>query len=255
MWMKTCSWAKVTKIVVSVLIALCVIGSFSSSGSSNSKQASSGSSEKSAATESSTENQTSQAALSSITAKYTGKTVEGTAISETTSGLTVTGSYSDGSTKSVTDFKVANPSALVAGQTTTYTITAKDKSCTLAITCTTQTPEAYMASCQAVDYESIARNPDTWKGQNITVTGKVVQVQESSSGNTYRVSIGQTAYGNWDSSSTIMAQTTSSYKGGRILEDDIVTLYGTSAGLYTYKTVLGASQTVPLMSAEYIVVN
>ena len=39
---------------------------------------------------------------------------------------------------------------------------------------------------------------------------------------------------------------------GRILEDDIVTLYGKMRGTYTYTSVMNASITVPLMYAEYI---
>ena len=38
----------------------------------------------------------------------------------------------------------------------------------------------------------------------------------------------------------------------RILEDDIITIYGTANGLKTYKTILGASVTIPEVSIDKI---
>ena len=38
----------------------------------------------------------------------------------------------------------------------------------------------------------------------------------------------------------------------RILEDDIIYLYGTLNGVTTYTTVLGSDVTIPYMLAEYI---
>jgi hypothetical protein len=43
--------------------------------------------------------------------------------------------------------------------------------------------------------------------------------------------------------------------GDRILEDDIVTIWGTSAGLYTYETVMGSELTIPSLVANYVELN
>jgi len=43
--------------------------------------------------------------------------------------------------------------------------------------------------------------------------------------------------------------------GSRILEDDIVTFYGTYGGLYSYESVMGATITVPLVLAQYMDLN
>jgi hypothetical protein len=244
------------RIVLTVVSALIIIATISPRTTTQSDSTNSSQQSSSAATQQSqqsvTTQQTPAPTLTSIVAKYTGKTAEGVTINEKTSGLTVTGTYSDGSTKAVSEFKVANPAALVAGQTSTFTITAGDASCTLDIACTTLTADQFKQSCQIVDYESLARDPNAWQGKSVTVTGEVVQVQESSGGNVYRVSIEQGSYGTWQSSSTILVTTDSSYKGTRILEKDVVTIYGTSSGLYTYTTVMGASQTVPKVAAKYI---
>ena len=41
----------------------------------------------------------------------------------------------------------------------------------------------------------------------------------------------------------------------RILEDDRVTVYGTSRGLYTYETVMGAEVTIPFIWADSVTVK
>lgn len=38
----------------------------------------------------------------------------------------------------------------------------------------------------------------------------------------------------------------------RILEDDIITIYGELTGEKTYTTVMGASMTIPSFSASYV---
>ncbi len=241
---------KIARIILTILSALIILGTFIPHGQTTT----SSNFESTNTSQSSTPAQQSPApSLETIQATYTGACDEGTAISEKTSGFTVTGTYSDGSQKKISDFKVDNPSSLVAGQTTNFTISSEGKTCAVGITCTTLTEDQFKASCQAVDYETIARNPDSWIKQNIVVTGEVIQVQENSSGNTYRVSITEGSYGIWKD--PVLVVTDAKYKGTRILEDDIVTVYGVSTGLYTYTTVMGASQTIPSMVAKYVVLN
>ena len=54
----------------------------------------------------------------------------------------------------------------------------------------------------------------------------------------------------WDD--TIMVYYVASDGDARILEDDIITFYGTMHGMYSYESIFGATITVPLMNAEYI---
>lgn len=240
----------IARILLTILSALIILGTFVPHGQTTTSSNSAGTN----TSQTSTPSQQSPAlSLETMQATYTGACDEGIAISEKTSGLTVTGTYSDGSQKKISDFKVDNPSSLVAGQTTNFTISSEGKTCTVDITCTTLTEDQFKASCQAVDYETIARDPDAWLAKNVMVTGEVIQVQESASGNTYRVSITQGSYGIWQD--PVLIATDTNYKGTRILEKDIVTVYGTSAGLYTYTTVFGASQTVPSILAKYIVIG
>ena len=54
------------------------------------------------------------------------------------------------------------------------------------------------------------------------------------------------------SDTILVSYTKQSSDEPRILEDDIVMMYGVLAGTYTYETVLGSKLTVPLMLVEYI---
>ena len=76
--------------------------------------------------------------ISELSATYSGNTEEGTVIDNSSEGITVSAKYTDGDeAKSLAGWDVENPSPLVAGQTTTYTIKFSDYTCELPITCTT----------------------------------------------------------------------------------------------------------------------
>jgi len=102
-----------------------------------------------------------------------------------------------------------------------------------------------------MSYEDLARNPDSVEGSYVAVTGQVIQVQQgSNNGLTLRVSITKDSYDIW--TDPVLVAYTLPAGADNILEKDIVTVYGVSAGDYTYTTVLGASMTVPSIEAAYI---
>ena len=109
--------------------------------------------------------------------------------------------------------------------------------------------EAYKDECESYSYEEIARDPDDYKGDKAKFTGKVVQVMQEGNTYTLRVNITKTRWGYDD---TILVYYEAQKGASRILEDDIVTMYGMLGGTYTYKTVMGNSLTVPLLYAKYI---
>ena len=104
----------------------------------------------------------------------------------------------------------------------------------------------YMAQCQKYSYNTIARNPDAYKGEMGYVYGKVIQVMEDGNEYTLRVAI------NGSYSQVILVAYTKPAKADRILEDDYVKMYGIWSGTYTYEAVSGASITVPLFLCEYL---
>ena len=115
--------------------------------------------------------------------------------------------------------------------------------------------EDYMKSCQEISYEKLARYPDKYKGTKVKLTGEVIQVIESSWTDSInlRVNVTQDEYGYWDD--TVLVDYTYKTEGVKILEDDIITIYGTSDGEYTYTSTIGASVTLPYIKGKYIEIN
>ena len=108
----------------------------------------------------------------------------------------------------------------------------------------------FMSQCKSYTYQEIARNPDSYKGCDANIKGQVIQVIEDGDDYTLRVNITPARY-YWNDTILVSYEKKDSSEA-RILEDDIVMMYGTLCGTYTYETVMGADVTVPLMLAEYI---
>ena len=106
--------------------------------------------------------------------------------------------------------------------------------------------ESYKNSCESVKYEDIARNPDKYKGKNIFITGKVLQVLEPSlfeTAHSYRIRAnGKEWYVTYELEEG----------QDRILADDSVTIYGQCTGVTTVTRVLGSKDSVPSINAKYI---
>ncbi len=189
--------------------------------------------------------------LESISAVYSGSTEAGTYISSDSDDVTVLGEYSDGTSERLSGWTIDSPVELAAEQTYEITVSYGDEplTCTFSVTCTTVDVDAYKASCASYSYEELARNPDNYVGQRIVLRGEVVQVMEDSGSVTLRVDVTQGTY-IW--TDTVLALYDHKDGESRILEDDIITMYGTFYGLYTYETVLGANVTVPMMFVEYV---
>lgn len=111
---------------------------------------------------------------------------------------------------------------------------------------------AFKASCQVYSYDEISRNPDNYKGKPAVFRGKVAQVVESSYSSSIdlRVDVTEGSYGWWDDTNYVSY--TLPEGSSRILEDDIITIYGTLDGLYSYTAVLGNTITLPKLDAKYI---
>ena len=109
---------------------------------------------------------------------------------------------------------------------------------------------SYKADCDSYAYDSLARNPDTYKDLSVVFTGKVIQVLEEGNDVVLRVNVTRDEYGYYED--TVYVTYTRSADEGRILEDDIITFYGNFEGLITYETVLGSTLTIPHVEAKFI---
>lgn len=115
----------------------------------------------------------------------------------------------------------------------------------------------FIKECQPYTYKEIARNPDNYKGKSAMFEGKVVQTMESGDKVVMRVDVtkeaNEYASGGYLYSDTVYVEyTRKSDKESRILEDDIINMYGTLNGTKSYDSVLGGKITLPYVIAEYI---
>ena len=130
------------------------------------------------------------------------------------------------------------------------TIAATARTTTTKATPTTENPEVYKALCQSIAFKDLARNPDKYKGQSLKISGKVIQVSEGWLNSVdLRINVTQGEYGLWDD--TIYVSLAIPKGEDRILEDDIVTIWGDCTGQYSYKSVLGASISLPRIDGKY----
>ena len=114
-----------------------------------------------------------------------------------------------------------------------------------------ETKEDYMNSCATYTYKEIARNPNSYIGKRAKIVGEVIQVQQEGNEVVLRVNMTKDQYGYYDD--TIMAgYAYADENEDRILEGDIITIYGELYGTITYTSVLGTDVTVPAIKTMYL---
>ena len=117
---------------------------------------------------------------------------------------------------------------------------------------------AAMSSSEAVDkdpnsyktgitYDQVARTPDDYEGKKMQFTGRVIQVIEDKSETQIRLAVD----GNSDNI-ILVGFDPDILNGSRVLEDDLVTVSGTSVGTVSYKSTMGGKITIPAMAAKII---
>ena len=120
---------------------------------------------------------------------------------------------------------------------------------------TEELSEYLKANCKAYTYEEIARTPDKYKGELAVFTGEVIQVQETWGTTILRVNItkeGDEYFSYYTDTVYVDYEFTDELK---ILENDIITMYGELQGEQSYKTVLGQYVTIPSVEVYYAELN
>lgn len=96
-------------------------------------------------------------------------------------------------------------------------------------------------------YTTLARDPESYKGTKVRYRGKVLQEGDVGEGMRY---IRFAVDSNYDA--VLFVTYTDDQVSVRILDDDILTIYGTVAGDYSYETVMGATVTLPWVHTDMI---
>lgn len=100
-------------------------------------------------------------------------------------------------------------------------------------------------------YDKILRDPYEYKGDKMSIYGKVLQKSEGWGSVVLRVGTG--GYGYYDK--VFWVEYSTSSVSAKVIEDDYITVYGTCDGAHTYETVMGASVTIPAIDAEKIIIG
>ncbi len=101
-----------------------------------------------------------------------------------------------------------------------------------------------------VSYDNLARNPDDYEGELVQNSGRVIQVVDGETEVNLRIATASDGYDD-----VVLVYYDPSIVDSRILEDDNVTYYGRSKGLYTYESTMGGEITVPLVQIHKITRN
>ena len=115
----------------------------------------------------------------------------------------------------------------------------------------------FKAACSEVKYKDLARNAEEMKGEKVKLVGQVNQVvyesDEGTSESEYKVAVTYDADIDYYEDDIILY-----FKRGdtsKIIEDDVLTIYGEVSGTETYTSVLGESITVPVITGVYVDIN
>ena len=109
----------------------------------------------------------------------------------------------------------------------------------------------YKAACSEVAYKDLAKNIDKYQGEKFKFTGQVQQVVlDSESGESeYLVAVTKDEYDFYDDNIYLYYEVGDSEK---IIEEDIITIYGEASGEESYTSVLGEDITIPAVTAVYV---
>lgn len=99
---------------------------------------------------------------------------------------------------------------------------------------------------EKLDYKANSRDPDAYEGTKFKFSGRILQVLEDSGYAVFRIS----SKGKYDDVVYCLYVIPENYK--RFLEDDDVTVYATSLGIYTYETIMGGTVTLPYCLIDHI---
>ncbi len=97
-----------------------------------------------------------------------------------------------------------------------------------------------------ITYDQLARTPDDYTGKKIKFSGTVIQTMDGEDFVQIRFAVDS------DYALILLGEYDKGIVPSRVLEGDVITIYGTSIGLFTYESTFGASVTIPAVSIEKI---
>ena len=103
-----------------------------------------------------------------------------------------------------------------------------------------------------ISYEDLARNPNQYKDKLVKFTGQIVQVVSESSMIEIRLSTKLNEYVGFAGDVIYCSIPKSAVGNGRLLDEDIITIYGKASGIKEYTSILGSTVQIPYVVVKMI---
>ncbi|WP_338452531.1 hypothetical protein R4Z09_12010 [Niallia oryzisoli] len=107
---------------------------------------------------------------------------------------------------------------------------------------------AKRSTAKTIDFPHLEKNPDRYAGEYVTYTGEIVQILEGNGTTNIRLSVTKESYG-YSYNDLVFVE----YAGYTdFVEGDIVTIYGTVYGSYSYESQAGYNISLPGIIADSV---
>ncbi len=164
--------------------------------------------------------------------------IAGVAVSASTNASTSTASSTSASKTDKSTSEVANSSSTESSDSEDVTFDSEIKEDS---TPKEVNPADYNTG---ITYDTLARTPDEHIGNKVTLSGEIVQVIEGDDASQYRMAVDQ------DYDKMVLIEVSTDQLSSRILENDLITIYGVSQGTIDYESTIGGTNTVPAITVD-----
>ena len=164
--------------------------------------------------------------------------IAGVAVSASTNDSTSTASSTSASKTEKSTSEVANSSSTESSDSEDVTFDSEIKEDS---TPKEVNPADYNTG---ITYDTLARTPDEHIGNKVTLSGEIVQVIEGDDASQYRMAVDQ------DYDKMVLIEVPTDQLSSRILENDLITIYGVSQGTIDYESTIGGTNTVPAITVD-----
>ncbi|WP_426288288.1 hypothetical protein [Enterococcus durans] len=164
--------------------------------------------------------------------------IAGVAVSASTNASTSTASSTSASKTDKSTSELANSSSTESSDSEDVTFDSEIKE---ASTPKEVNPADYNTG---ITYDTLVRTPDEHIGNKVTLSGEIVQVIEGDDASQYRMAVYQ------DYDKMVLIEVSTDQLSSRILENDLITIYGVSQGTIDYESTIGGTNTVPAITVD-----
>ncbi|MCO5389418.1 hypothetical protein [Enterococcus faecium] len=164
--------------------------------------------------------------------------IAGVAVSASTNASTSTVSSTSASKTDKSTSEVANSSSTESSDSEDVTFDSEIKEDS---TPKEVNPADYNTG---ITYDTLTRTPDEHIGNKVTLSGEIVQVIEGDDASQYLMAVDQ------DYDKMVLIEVPTDQLSSRILENDLITIYGVSQGTIDYESTIWGTNTVPAITVD-----